>query len=365
MTILALLSLISAASAQESTAEPENVAFAAVDVLTVGMPDVSGIPGSFRLEGLTGYYQDLNRCSAAALSIQLSYYGLGDYSATVRALNTHQEDVAVRIEEMARYSEELGLRAIVRYGGTIDMLKVLVSNGFPVLVENVYYDGITGNAFRDFSGHNRVIMGYDDTLGELYSFDPLLGHGPDQTGRPIPFEDYDSRWRPFNYDYLVLYRPENEALLQSVMGEHWDVNFNLEYSLAKSQAEIEDGTSDTFTLFNMGTTLTLLGRYEEAASYFDQALDLGLPTRMLWYQYGVFDAYFALGRYDDMINLARGVIAATPGVEEMYYYIAIAAEAQGDLSRAQANLEVATFRQRNYPEALEALVRVRAALSGA
>ncbi|MDI9634829.1 tetratricopeptide repeat protein [Anaerolineae bacterium CFX9] len=368
LMIAVLVSLSSAALAQEpsaeATAEAELAAAAGMSILERGALNLSGIPSTVRLEGLTGYYQDLNRCSAAALSIQLSYFGLGDYSAAVRALNTHEEDVAVRIEEMARYSEEQGLGAIVRYGGTIDMLKALVGSGFPVLVENVYYDGITGNPFRDFSGHNRVIMGYDDALGELYSFDPLLGHGPNNTGRPIPYDGYDARWRPFNYDYLVLYRPEDEALLQSVMGEHWDETFNLEYSLALSLAEIEEGRSDTFTLFNLGTTLTLLGRYEEAADYFDQALALGLPTRMLWYQYGVFDAYYALGRYDEMITLARNVIASTPGVEEMYYYIGLAAEATGDLNRAQANLEVATFRQRNYPEALEALVRVRAALAG-
>lgn len=161
--IAVLVSLSSAALAQEpsaeATAEAELAAAAGMSILERGALNLSGIPSTVRLEGLTGYYQDLNRCSAAALSIQLSYFGLGDYSAAVRALNTHEEDVAVRIEEMARYSEEQGLGAIVRYGGTIDMLKALVGSGFPVLVENVYYDGITGNPFRDFSGHNRVIMG--------------------------------------------------------------------------------------------------------------------------------------------------------------------------------------------------------------
>jgi tetratricopeptide (TPR) repeat protein len=190
-----------------------------------------------------------------------------------------------------------------------------------------------------------------------------LGNGEDGTGRPIPYDDYDERWRPFNRDYLVLYRPEDEALLQSVMGDHWDFTYNVEFSLQLSQAEIDAGESDSYTLFNMGSSLTMLGRYQEAAEYFDQALDVGLPWRMLWYQYGPFEAYYRVGRHDDVINLARNVIATTPGVEEMYYYIGLSAEATGDLPRAEGNLSAALFRNSFFVEAAQALTRVREAMN--
>ncbi|MBE0691000.1 MAG: hypothetical protein IH587_12855, partial [Anaerolineae bacterium] len=133
------------------------------------------LPGAIRLEGVLPVYQDINRCSAAALTIQLSYFtGARPYDETIRALNPNSEDVSVRLDEMGRYAEDTyGLRSVIRYGGTLDMLKALVAAGFPVLIENVYYDGAGG--FNDWLSHNRVVMGYDDTLQEIYTFDSLLG----------------------------------------------------------------------------------------------------------------------------------------------------------------------------------------------
>jgi len=317
------------------------------------------LPAVVRLEGVLPVYQDVNRCSAAALTIQLSYF-LADrpYDATIRALNPHPEDVSVRLEEMARHAEEAyGLRGIIRYGGTLDMLRALVAAGFPVLVENVYYDGAGG--FNDWLSHNRVVMGYDDNTQNILTFDPLLGNGEDNSGRPIPYADVDDRWRAFNRDYMVLYRPEDETTLQAVMGEHWDETYNWEWSLQLSEDELAGDSPDSFSLFNKGTSLVGLGRYEEAAEAFDQARAIGLPWRMMWYQFGPFEAYLAVGRYQDVIDLAREVIAGTPGVEEVYYYAGLAYEQLGDLVRAEGNLEVAVLRNQYYTEALAALARVR------
>src|SRR5690606_34909102 len=127
------------------------------------------------------------------LTILLSYYDEfdGDYATTINALNPSIEDVSVRLDEMIVFANGYGLEAIERTGGTIDLLKVLVANGFPVLVENTYYDGDDLN--RDWMSHHRVIMGYDDALGVFYTFHSLLGAG-DGTGRPIEYEDFDNRW---------------------------------------------------------------------------------------------------------------------------------------------------------------------------
>ncbi len=338
---------------------------AAQDPVSTADPALSPMPPSMRLTGMRSVYQQLNRCSTAALTIQMSYFGFTDsYDNVIRAVNPHIEDVATRLDEMAAFAATHGLNAVIRYGGDIDMLKRLVAGGFPVLVENVYYDGVTGDAFLDFTGHNRVIMGYDDALGVLYSYDSLLGNGDDGQGRAIPYEDYDSRWKPFNRDYMVLYRPEQEAALQAIMGDHWDLTYNLEQSLLISQRELDENRADSYTLFNMGESLAHLGRYEEAAAAFDQARNIGLPRRMFWYQYGAFEAYYGVGRFDDVLTLARAVIADTPGVEEVYYYAALAYEAQGDLLRAEANLEVAMMRNQFYGTAAAALTRVRAAMGG-
>lgn len=341
----------------EVTAEatPETTPEAPVSVIPYTSPEA--LPAAVRLEGLRPVYQQFNRCSAAALTIQLSYFGWqGTYDDTIRWLNPDAEDVAVRLDEMVAFAAEFGLEGVYRIGGTLDLLKALVAGGFPVLVENVYYDG--ADAFRDWMSHNRVVMGYDDARGEIYTFDSLLGNGENNTGRPIPYADVDSRWRPFNRDFLVLYRPEQEAQVQGIMADYWDEAHGAEIALQQSQAELDGGASDSFTVFNMGSALVELERYEEAADAFDRARQVGLPWRMLWYQYGPFEAYYEVGRYDDMLTMAREIIADTPGVEESYYYAGLAYQAQGDLERAQSNFQVALIRNNRFSLAQTALASV-------
>lgn len=341
----------------EVTAEAtsETTPEAPVSVIPYTSPEA--LPAAVRLEGLRPVYQQFNRCSAAALTIQLSYFGWqGTYDDTIRWLNPDAEDVAVRLDEMAAFAAEQGLKGVYRIGGTLDLLKALVAGGFPVLVENVYYDG--ADAFRDWMSHNRVVMGYDDARGEIYTFDSLLGNGENNAGRPIPYADVDSRWRPFNRDFLVLYRPEQEAQVQGIMADYWDEAHGAEIALQQSQAELDGGASDSFTVFNMGSALVELERYEEAADAFDRARQVGLPWRMLWYQYGPFEAYYAVGRYDDMLTMAREIIADTPGVEESYYYAGLAYQAQGDLERAASNFQVALIRNNRFSLAQTAMASV-------
>lgn len=318
------------------------------------------LPPQARIDGLRPVYQQTNRCSSAALTIQLSHFGWGgSYDDAIRALNPHIEDVAVRLDEMARFAEAQGLKAIERVGGTLELLKALVAAGFPVLMESVYYEG--PDAFQDWLSHNRVMMGYDDAQAAILTYDPLLGNGPDNIGRPVPYADVDERWRPFNRDFLVLYRPEDEERLRAILGPLWDATAAAEQALAQAEAELNSPYSDSFAAFNAGSALVLLGRYEEAAAYFDRARGAGLPWRMMWYMYGPFEAYYHTGRYQDMLDLARAVIAGTPGVEESYYYAGLAYEALGDRQRAKANYDVAVLRNNGYTAAIDALSRVAVA----
>src|SRR5664279_5223308 len=289
LTFVALLAFgIGGAQAQDSTPEATPIAEVAAYV-----PPTS-LPPSARLTGLTEVYQLFNRCAAGALTIQLSYFGWkGTYFDTIHALNPNSEDVAVRMDEMAAFAEKQGLKAVYRSGGTIDLLKALVAGGFPILVKNAYYDG--ANPFQDFMGHNRVVMGYDDSKQEVYTFDSLLGDGADHMGRAISYSDLESRWRIFNRDFLVLYRPEDEAKIEQIMGGYWDETYANETALQQAQQELDSGKSDSYSLFDKGSSLVALGQYAAAAEAFDQARKLGLPWRMMWYQYGPLEAYYHVG----------------------------------------------------------------------
>lgn len=318
-------------------------------------------PSSAWVSGVEQVWQINNRCSAAALTMQLSFYGWGGgYYDVINVLNPNPNDVSVDIQEMAAFARTQGLRAVVRTGGTIELLQRLVAAGFPVLVENVYYDG--PNGWQDWMGHNRLIVGYDDARQVLYVYDSLLGSG-DGRGREMPYADFDERWRPFNRDYMVLFEPDDQARVQDALGGHWDALFNAEATLQQVWGERETHP-DGFTYFNLGSMFLALGEPTAAADYFDQALQAGLPWRFLWYQFGVFEAYLLVGRHDDVLLLVNRVLANTYGVEEMYYYAGQAHGARGERDAALRNYEIAASRSSRFAPVHGVLIGARSVVSG-
>ena len=321
------------------------------------------LPSNVLLEGFTWIHQGVNRCSAAALSIHLSYFEevtAETYNSFAREeLNTWGADASVRIEEMAQAIQDRGLGAVVRRAGTIDLMKALLAAGFPVLVENSYYEG--ENFYRDWLSHNRVLVGYDDVQGVFFFQDPLLGY-PEGDLVSYDYANFDSRWRPFNRDYLVIYDPDDEALVQDILGDNWDETLNAEYALSVAQEEIANGQADAFAYFNQGWAQLQLEQFQDAAASFDQARNVGLPFRMLWYEFGIFEAYLAVERYQDVITLANVEIANAGeeiSVEEWYFYAAQAYEGLGNTQRALINYEVAVARNYNFTAAAERIVALQ------
>jgi tetratricopeptide (TPR) repeat protein len=320
--------------------------------LTGSLRAEESFPEAVSLTGLKLVWQQYNRCATAALAIYLSYFEswTGRYDQIIAALNPHEDDVSVRMEEMGAYAEAQGLDALVRTGGTLDTVRALINAGFPLLVENVHYEGP-----NDWMSHNWVLTGYDDAAGVVLAFDPRLGAGPDGLGRPMPYAEFEEGWKPFNRNYLLLYNPADAARVQAVLGDQWDATVNAEWTLEQASAEVGADPDDAFALFNMASALVALGRHDEAAPLFDRADSIGLPWRMLWYQYGPFEAYLETGRYEDALALGQRVLQTTQGVEEIYYYIGRAYEGLGNTERAVANYQVALWRNRYFAEAEAAL----------
>jgi tetratricopeptide (TPR) repeat protein len=57
---------------------------------------------------------------------------------------------------------------------------------------------------------------------------------------------------------------------------------------------------------------------------------------MLWYQHGPFEAYGAIGRWDDVMALAEANLRNAPNLEESHYWRGRALAARGDLAGARA-----------------------------
>jgi tetratricopeptide (TPR) repeat protein len=75
--------------------------------------------------------------------------------------------------------------------------------------------------------------------------------------------------------------------------------------------------------------------------YFDEAFRLGLPFRMLWYQFGPYEAYYHVGRYRDVITLADDTAESTEEVEETNMWRGLAYAALGRTADALEQFEIA------------------------
>jgi tetratricopeptide (TPR) repeat protein len=314
-------------------------------------------PPSFTLTGLRHEHQGWNNCGPTTLAMALSYWGRSETQYDVAPiLKPDPEDKNVSPSEMEAYTRGLGLGAIVRAGGTLDRLKALVRTGFPVIVETWYVRDA-----RDQLGHYRLVVGYDDATQEFLTYDSL--HGPDVT---IGYQEMDELWRVFNRMYMVVYAPDRWDALAAVLGPDVDDAAMYERALETARFEAANPPAScvayaacpdwvTFSWFNVGTSLTSLGQHAEAAIAYDEARRLGLHFRMLWYQFGPYESYHAVGRYDDVVALANATLATTSNLEESYYWRGMARWAQGDTEGARSDLNAALHYHKDWGPAVEAL----------
>ncbi len=136
-----------------------------------------------------------------------------------------------------------------------------------------------------------------------------------------------------------------------------DPAYAAEAALATAQDEAAR-RDDRWAWFNAGTSAAKLGRYDEAAIYYDEAFRQELPFRMLWYQFGPFETLYHTGRYDELIALADTVAATTPYLEETHLWRGLALHALGRQAEAQAEIEAALAFNANNQAALDAYARI-------
>jgi tetratricopeptide (TPR) repeat protein len=331
-----------------------SVAWAQTEVATAEYPP------AYALTGITHIYQDWNNCGPATLTMGLTYFGYPDTDQHTAAtwLKPNYEDKNVSPWQMAEYVNtqlDGSIRALVRQGGTLDLLKGLISNEFPVLTEEGYDPPGRGLGWM---GHYLLMSGYDDARQVFVTQDSYDGPNLEYT-----YDHVDEFWHHFNRVYIVLYTPDREAELMALLGSDADEAQNWANALERARADTIANQEDAFNWFNMGTNFVGLGMYDEAQTAYDEARRIGLPWRMNWYQFGMFETYLNVGRYQDVIDLAQANLNDGGGqyVEETFYYGGLAREALGETDRAISNLDQAVFFNPNFTPAVEAREQIQGA----
>ena len=296
------------------------------------------------LRGFRFQQQTFNNCGPATTAMLMSYFGRAENQAQVAAvMRPNKDDKNVSPDEIAAYAVSLGYGARVVIGADVAMLRGLVSNGLPVIVESWFIP--TPN---DEMGHYMLFVGYeDDTLIFHDSF-----HGENQRE---DVKDFDPMWKVFNRTAIVVWKPEQAGLARRLMGARADDESMRAIALASARSDIDANPQDKYAWFNANSTLVDMGEPVRAARTFDTARGLRLPWRMLWYQFGPYAAYFGAKEYATVAQLATQTLSTTNGLEESHLWRGRAYAALGRTAEARAEFEAALKDNTNFAPAKDAL----------
>ncbi len=323
------------------------------------------LPQTVRLEGIKHQFQEWNNCGPATLAMTLSYFDLNlTQSQTAASLKPNPEDRNVSPWEMAAYvNNETALKAITRANGDLYIVRRLLANDIPVILE-IGIDPPGEFRWLGWYGHYLLLVAYDDALQQFWVYDSWFGtsevplENATSDGRVLTYDEVAEYWPHFNRNYIAIYRPEQTGKIADIIGDEMDDNVMWQNALTEVRGETAAQPNNAFLWFNLGTIYNALGQYEEAATAFDQARAIGLPWRMLWYQFGPYQAYYQVGRYEDVLLLADTTLKDRPYFEESFYYKGLAHAALGETNEARDNLEKAAKFNPNYEPAAIALAEL-------
>ncbi len=345
-----------ASSARVLVATPEAALIPPTSVPPTATPAHQAPAARVELTGFNHQWQTWNNCGPATLSMNLSYFGSTLTQADIGAvLRSHEDDKNVSPEELVAFAQSQGYQAQLRVNGNRDLMRLLLSNGIPVLIETWLEEHP-----NDGMGHYRMLTGYDDAEQYWIAYDAYVDTGlfssiRTYSGIRLEYAETEDLWSVFNHTYLLIYTDAQAAAVQSIYGTALDQSVMWQEALATAQQTVQAQPNNAYAWFNLGSDLTTLGDFAGAADAYDRARQIGLPWRMLWYQYGPFEAYHAVGRYQDVIALANETVATTQSVEDVYYWRGQALAALGNLDAAQADWQQALRLNPRYQLAQNAL----------
>ena len=311
------------------------VGFTASMPLDLEIPQQKIIPGRYHT------FQTFNNCGPASLAMALSYYGINVTQEEMgRALRPYQikngdnDDKSTTLEEMGAKAEEYGFTVYFRPGGTIEILKGFIAYDMPVIAR-------TWTKPNEDIGHFRLVRGYDDDLQRILQDDSLQNKN-----LWFSYDEFNSMWDKFGFEYLVLVPNDKLAIAQTILGEDLDEAVAWEKSAANT------------TGLNRSVALYHLGDYEGSIREFE-VVENSLPVRALWYQLEPIQAYYQLKNYDKVFAITNKILNnGNRANSELYLIRGQIYEDQGNLEAAKAEYEKAVFYNVNLEEAKKALARV-------
>lgn len=308
-------------------------------------------PGEFVLvENPYHVYQTFNNCGPATLSMILNWYGikvtqaqLGDEMRPYQVTSGDNDDKTIFTYEFVDWAKHYGLEAIDRRNGDIELLKRITSNGIPVVVKTWLHPG-------EDIGHFRIVRGFDENDQVIIQDDSYEG-----PNKKISYYDFLSMWQPFNYDYMIVYKPQEESLVMAILDEESDEQAAWANALARAEKERSVDPDNIYPVFNISTASYHLNDYQKSVEAFE-TVENRLPRRMLWYQIEPILAYQKLENYPRVFEISDRLLnGGNRAFSELYLIRGQIYLAKGERDKAREQFELAIYYNKNYDEAKDAL----------
>lgn len=290
---------------------------------------VFNIPTAKTIPGGTHAFQTFNNCGPAALSMALSHFGITETQQTLGiSLRPYQnpqgnnDDKSVTLREVATKAEEFGLTSYLRPAGNIAIIEAFIAEDIPVIAR-------TWLEPNEDIGHFRVVKGYDQANQILIQDDSLQGKD-----LAFSYDEFEELWSTFNYEFLVLVPAEKQAVSERILGGLANEQQAWQSALALAEEQLTDDPSDIYAAFNKSVALYYLGRYQESVEAYEE-VENRLPSRMLWYQLEPVLAYYQLGDYARVNQIADRILAnQNRAYSELYYLKGLIYQQQGQEAAA-------------------------------
>lgn len=307
-------------------------------VFSAPSPALLPIPQTFEIPQQLHVFQSFNNCGPATLSMALSYVEINkNQSELGQILRPYQvpggdnDDKSVTLREVADHAETYGLTSYLRPNGTTEKLEQFIANGIPVITR-------TWLEPTDDIGHYRVIRGYDKNSKELIQDDSLQGKN-----LRYSYDEFNTLWQPFNYEYLVLVPDDKKELVKSILGDELDEMTAWENAKIRIESEMANNPKNWHLKFALSRIHYYLGNYAESVAYFNE-VENQLSFRTLWYQIEPLLSMYEAGEYERVLKLTENILSnQNQAYSEVYVLRGKVYEQQGNIDAARIEYQNAVF----------------------
>ncbi|KEF35733.1 peptidase C39 [Deinococcus sp. RL] len=251
--------------------------------------------------------QGRDNCGPVTAITIAGYYGTRLTQAqAAAALKDSPSDPQVTSVELANYLGRFGLRSVIRYAGTPELLRDLLRRGFPVVVQQRLRPGSN-------VAHFRTVYGYEG--GRFLTSDPLRG-----ARLWLTEAELKDLWHYYNGEYLVTYPPAKEGEVRAALGESFSAAGNWRLMQRVETANVRARPNDPYHWWGLGKANLRLGFVKAAADNFARAARLGVPTLYYLYRQEAFEAWSQSGDHDLTLKYAGQALKIDPRSKELLLF---------------------------------------------